>query len=66
VAGRYGLITTRPKRYWMIATLWGVRGKPPELVSVTRYTDPAAAEWEIFKLRWLRATGETLTGEVGS
>jgi hypothetical protein len=66
LAGRYTLITTRPKREWMIATLSGERGKPPELVSETRYTDPAAAEWEIFKLRWLRATGETLTGEVGS
>jgi hypothetical protein len=64
LAGRYTLIATQPKREWMIATLSGERGKPPELVSDKRYTDPAAAEWAVFKLRWQRATGETLPDEA--
>jgi hypothetical protein len=66
LAGRYALVAMKPKREWVIVTLSGERGKPPEIVSDQRYIDPAAAEWAIFKLRWKRATGQSLSGEVGS
>ena len=59
VKGRHILVQTTDDRY-ALATLSGVRGVPPTLVEGKVYDDPAAAEWEVFKIRWLELSGQTL------
>ena len=60
LAGRYALVVVEPYRRWMLARLSGVRGEPPTLLPDQQFDDLAAAEWAIFKLRWLILTGRAL------
>jgi hypothetical protein len=59
VAGKYVLVATRPHREWALARLGGARGEPVTLTGDV-FTDPAEAEWEIFRRRWREAGGDDL------
>lgn len=56
--GKHVLISLVPHREWEVAELQG-RGRPPKRLG-TRVASVKDGEWEIFKLRWLRHTGERL------
>jgi hypothetical protein len=58
--GRYVLVTIEPGRRWMLGMLPGERGKPIELMHNRTYDSLAAAEWDIFKVRWEALTGQRL------
>ena len=60
LAGKYVLVVTQPHREWQLAQLSGERGVPLTRLQVF-YTDLLEAERDIFRRRWLHATGETLT-----
>lgn len=56
----YVLVCTVPQREWRLATKVPRRGTPVELIDGHVHTDPLAAEWAVFKLRWKALTGEDL------
>lgn len=58
IEGKHVLISLTPHRAWEVAELQG-RGKPPKRLGI-RVSSTREGEWEIFKLRWLRHTGERL------
>jgi hypothetical protein len=58
--GKHVLVCTRPHQEWQLATLSGERGKPVTLVKGKVYRSLEEAEWDVFKIRWLALTGETL------
>ena len=58
IEGKHVLINLEPHREWEVAELQG-RGKPPKRLGI-RVTSVKDGEWEIFKLRWHRHTGERL------
>ena len=58
--GRYVLVTLDPGRRWMLGKLPGARGAPIETFPNRVFTDPAEAEWEVFKLRWEALTGRRI------
>ncbi len=60
LAGHYVLVTLQPYRRWQLARLSGVRGVAHELVDGAVYDVLLAAEWDVFRRRWLDATGEDL------
>jgi hypothetical protein len=60
LAGRHVLLTVKRKKEWVLGRLSGERGKPVEVLPGYRFTDPAEAEWTVFKLRWQALTGEAL------
>jgi hypothetical protein len=60
VGGRYVLVTLEPGRRWMLGRLPGRRGVPVEIFPNQVFTDLAAAEWEVFRLRWELLTGRSL------
>jgi hypothetical protein len=58
IVGKYVLVNVVPHREWVLAELQG-RGRPPKLHGV-RVTSLEQGEWEIFRRRWYRYTGEEL------
>lgn len=65
LAGRHVLMVVKRKREWALGRLSGERGEPVEIIPGYRFTDPAEAEWTVFKLRWQAITGQTLSDEAG-
>ena len=59
VEGKHVLLSLEPHKRWVVAELQG-RGKPPKSTGI-EVDSLAAGEWEIFKLRWQRLTGDRLT-----
>lgn len=59
-AGKYVLVCTKPHREWVLGRLPGAPDKPVEVLAEPVFTDLAAAEWAVFKLRWQARTGEVL------
>jgi hypothetical protein len=57
--GKPVLIVRRPNREWVLGEL-GARGTPVRVLDNQVFTDLAAAEWHVFKLRWLRHRGTAL------
>jgi hypothetical protein len=53
------LIEVTPHRRWRLARLTGERGQPVRLLD-TEFTDLAAAEREVFALRWKEHVGQDL------
>jgi branched-chain amino acid transport system permease protein len=60
VEGKYALLVTKPNREWILVELSGRVGKPFTIHRDRVFTDLATAEWEVFKLRWKRYTGQDL------
>jgi len=58
IEGKYCLVIDRPHQEWVVAEMQG-RGKPLKYHNI-RVSSREEGEWEIFKLRWHRHTGETL------
>lgn len=58
--GRYVLVTIEPGRRWVLGRLSATRGTPIELLHNKTYESLAAAEWDIFKLRWEALTGQAI------
>jgi hypothetical protein len=59
LAGKYVLIEITPHEQWRLARLTGERGQPVRLLD-TEFTDLAAAEREVFMLRWKEHVGHDL------
>lgn len=59
-AARVGLVTLEPYRRWALARIPEERGQPIEIERDTVFTSLEAAEWALFRRRWLLRTGETL------
>ncbi len=62
--GRYVLVTLEPGRRWMLARVPAVRGRPIETFPNQVFTDPAQAEWHVFRLRWRELTGHDLPDDL--
>ncbi len=60
VKGKYVLVCTKSHREWVLGRLPGAADKPIEILPDQVFTDLAAAEWFVFKLRWRDLTGEEL------
>jgi branched-chain amino acid transport system permease protein len=60
VEGKYALLCTVPNREWRLVELSGEVGKPLTVHQGRVYTSLAEAEWDVFKLRWKRYTGQDL------
>lgn len=59
IFGRHFLYMTKPHAEWTLARMSGAPPLRPILTG-TVFTDLAAAEWHVFKLRWRSLTGEEL------
>ncbi len=59
-AGKYVLIVKEPFRRWVLGRMPAERGQPFEILDDQEFTDLAAAEWAVFKLRWQAHTGRDL------
>lgn len=64
VGGRYVLVVREPNRRWALARLPSTRGQPVEVLPNQVFTSLAAAEWEVFRRRWLGLTGVALPEEL--
>src|SRR5262245_46311750 len=64
VAGKYVIFCSKPHREWLLAQVSGVHGQPVRIFKNKRFHSLAEAEWEIFKLRWRRHTGQNLEREL--
>lgn len=62
-AGKYVLVVREPFRRWVLARLPAERGQPVEILEGREFSDLAAAEWAVFKLRWKARTGRELEGD---
>ena len=60
LAGRHVLLTRVPYRQWVLATLTGRRGDPPQVDESQVFDSLEAAEWAVFRLRWETITGQPL------
>ena len=60
MAGKYVLICTKPHEQWVLGQLSGRRGDPVRIHHNQVFHSINEAEWEIFKLRWHKYTGEHL------
>ena len=58
--GKHVLICVEPHRKWVLGRLSGVRGAPVEAIEDEVFSDPAEAEWVVFKRRWKAHTGQDL------
>ena len=58
VEGKHVLLNLASHERWVVAEMQG-RGKPPKPLGI-EVTSVAEGEWQIFKLRWQRLTGERL------
>ncbi len=63
-AGKYVLVVKVPFKRWVLGRLPAERGQPVEIFDKIEFTDLAAAEWEVFKLRWRESTGQDLEQEL--
>ena len=63
-SGRYVLVTRELGRLWVLARLPRVRGAPVEIIGDRVFTSFAAAEWEVFVLRWESLTGQALPARI--
>ncbi|MBM3521739.1 MAG: hypothetical protein FJX57_02180 [Alphaproteobacteria bacterium] len=59
IEGRHFLFITKPHQEWTLARMSDTQPLRPILVGPV-FTDLAAAEWHVFKLRWQTLTGQTL------
>jgi hypothetical protein len=59
IEGRHFLYMTKPHAEWTLARMSDAPPLRPILVGPA-FTDLAAAEWHVFKLRWRALTGEAL------
>ena len=59
-SGKYVLIVKEPFKRWGLGRMPANRGEPIEILGKWEFTDLAAAEWEVFKLRWMSHTGQDL------
>jgi hypothetical protein len=57
--GKPVLIVRQPNREWVLGEL-GARGMQVRIFENQVFTDLAAAEWHVFKLRWERHRGTRL------
>lgn len=57
---KFVLVVKEPFRRWVLARLPAERGHAVEILAEHEFTDLAAAEWAVFKLRWLEKTGQGL------
>lgn len=57
--GRYALVCLEPFKTWALARFPSERDAPLE-IEPTRFGSLEAAEWEVFRRRWRRLTGEDL------
>jgi len=64
LAGKPFLLCVEPFRRWVMALHPGVRGKPFKILRDKVYRDRNEAEWDVFKARWKRHTGEPLGDEA--
>jgi N,N-dimethylformamidase len=64
LAGKPFLLCVEPFRRWVLALHPGERGKPFRILRNKVYRDRDEAEWDVFKARWARHTGETLVDET--
>lgn len=62
-AGKYVLVALEPHRRWCLATLTAERGRPVIRDDATVFTDLAAAERHVFRLRWRELTGVELSDD---
>lgn len=62
-ARRYVLVVIEPGRRWMLGRLPERRGGQVERLADHVFTDPADAEWEVFRRRWQAITGRVLPAE---
>ena len=60
--GKFVLVCTRPHREWVLGQLSGRRGDPVKLLQDQVFHSLEDAEWEVFKQRWHKYTGESLEG----
>lgn len=58
--GKYVLVVKEPFKRWVLGRLPADRGQPVKIIEDVEFTDLAAAEWEVFKLRWKDQTGQDL------
>lgn len=61
LAGKYVLVCTKPFAEWMLGQLTGVRGEPVKLHKDKVFSSLEEAEREVFRLRWKKFTGYSLT-----
>ena len=59
IEGRHFLYITKPHSEWTLAQMSRTRPLRPVLTGPV-FTDLAAAEWHVFKLRWHALSGEPL------
>ena len=57
--GNYCLVCTMPHREWALARFRQTSREPVDLLGPL-FGSLEAAEWEVFKLRWQRHTGQAL------
>ena len=60
--GKFVLVCTKPHREWVLGQLSGKRGDPVKLLHNQVFHSLEDAEWEVFKQRWYKYTGEHLEG----
>ncbi|MBL8699470.1 MAG: hypothetical protein JNK67_13925 [Alphaproteobacteria bacterium] len=59
IEGRHFLYINKPHQEWTLARMSDTQPLRPILVGPV-FTDLAAAEWHVFKLRWQQLTGQSL------
>ena len=64
VTDRYVIFCTKPHREWMLAQVRGTHGAPIRFFRDQIFRSLEEAEWEIFKLRWNRHTGQDLERQL--
>ncbi len=62
IEGKYVLVCTKPHEQWVLAQLPSPnrRGEPLKMHHNQVFHSIEDAEWEVFKLRWHKYTGEHL------
>jgi len=60
MAEKYVLVCTKPHEEWTLAQFSGGRGDRIRLLRNQVFHSIHEAEWEVFKLRWHKYTGENL------
>jgi len=59
IEGKYVVLCNKPFKEWELGQTTGI-GKPMKRLGL-KFNNMADAEWEVFKRRWQRHTGEKLT-----
>ncbi|HEV7370719.1 N,N-dimethylformamidase beta subunit family domain-containing protein [Arenibaculum sp.] len=63
IEGKHCLIVTKPHAQWLLARMSGTPPMPVPVPGIV-FTDPAEAEWTVFKLRWQALTGHDLASAL--